>query len=59
MMNLSMATSPRYIPAMRYSLRGPKPVTAPHLSMSKFVRTIEPAKGEPKSNFHGIGVLGR
>ena len=39
------------------SLRGSKPVTAPHLRMRKLVRTLEPAKGEPKSDFHGIGVF--
>jgi hypothetical protein len=37
-------------------LRGPKPVTAPHLGMRKLVRAVEQAKGEPKSDFHGIGV---
>jgi hypothetical protein len=37
-------------------LRGPKPVTVPHLGMRKLVRAIEQAKGEPKSDFHGIGV---
>ena len=64
-------------PDSRYAfvtLRGPKPVTAPHVAVGetpgfavidlrtrKVVRTIEPAKGEPKSDFHGIGVriLGR
>ncbi|HEU4343432.1 MAG TPA: hypothetical protein VFU31_17935 [Candidatus Binatia bacterium] len=59
-------------PDSRYafiSLRGPKPITAPHVAVGetpgfavidlrtrKLVRTIEPAKGEPKSDFHGIGV---
>jgi DNA-binding beta-propeller fold protein YncE len=59
-------------PDSRYafiSLRGPKPLTAPHVAVGetpgfavidlrtrKLVRTIEPAKGESKSDFHGIGV---
>lgn len=51
------------------SLRGPKPVTAPHVAVGetpgfavidlkgrKLVRVVEPAKGEEKSDFHGIGV---
>jgi DNA-binding beta-propeller fold protein YncE len=51
------------------SLRGPNPVSAPHLakgttpgfsvvsiSQRKLVRIVEPAKGNEKSDFHGIGV---
>lgn len=51
------------------SLRGPKPVTAPHVAVGetpgfavidlkarKVMRVIEPAKGQEKSDFHGIGV---
>lgn len=59
-------------PDSRYgfiTLRGPKPITAPHVAVGetpgfavldltsrKVVRVIEPAKGEEKSDFHGIGV---
>lgn len=51
------------------SLRGPNPVSAPHLAKGttpgfsvvsikdrKLVRIVEPAKGNDKSDFHGIGV---
>ncbi|HWP58259.1 MAG TPA: YncE family protein [Candidatus Acidoferrales bacterium] len=59
-------------PDSRYAfitLRGPKPVTAPHLAVGetpgfavvdirarKLMQVIQPAKGEEKSDFHGIGV---
>ena len=51
------------------TLRGPNPVTMPHLAVGetpgvavidvrtrKQVRLIEPAKGDPKSDFHGVAV---
>lgn len=51
------------------SLRGPNPVSAPHLAKGttpgfsvvsiperKLIKLIEPAKGNEKSDFHGIGV---
>src|SRR4029453_7151149 len=51
------------------SLRGPNPVSAPHIAKGttpgfavvsipdrKLVRIVEPAKGNEKSDFHGIGV---
>jgi DNA-binding beta-propeller fold protein YncE len=51
------------------STRGPNPVSAPHVAKGttpgfsvvniaerKLVRMIEPAKGNEKSDFHGIGV---
>ncbi len=59
-------------PDSRYAfitLRGPNPVTAPHLAKGttpgiavvnirdrKLIRIVEPAKGNEKSDFHGIGV---
>jgi DNA-binding beta-propeller fold protein YncE len=59
-------------PDSRYAfitLRGPNPVSAPHLAKGttpgiavisirdrKLVRIVEPAKGNDKSDFHGIGV---
>jgi DNA-binding beta-propeller fold protein YncE len=51
------------------SLRGPNPMSAPHLAKGttpgfsvvditqrKLIRVLEPAKGNAKSDFHGIGV---
>jgi DNA-binding beta-propeller fold protein YncE len=51
------------------SLRGPNPVSAPHLAKGKtpgfavvsipqrkLVRVVQPAEGNDKSDFHGIGV---
>lgn len=51
------------------TLRGPNPVTAPHLAKGKtpgfavvsipdrkLVRVVQPASGNEKSDFHGIGV---
>jgi DNA-binding beta-propeller fold protein YncE len=51
------------------SLRGPNPVTAPHLAKGttpgfavvsiperKLLRIVQPAQGNDKSDFHGIGV---
>ncbi|MBA3342622.1 MAG: hypothetical protein H0T48_12420 [Gemmatimonadaceae bacterium] len=51
------------------TLRGPNPVTMPHLAVGetpgvavldvrtrKQVRLLEPAKGDAKSDFHGIAV---
>lgn len=51
------------------TLRGPNPVTMPHLAVGetpgvavfdvrtrKLVRMLEPAKGDAKSDFHGIAV---
>jgi DNA-binding beta-propeller fold protein YncE len=51
------------------SLRGPNPVSAPHLAKGttpgiavlniperKLIRVIQPAQGNDKSDFHGIGV---
>jgi hypothetical protein len=51
------------------SLRGPNPVTAAHVAKGetpgfavvdimgrKLVRVIQPAAGNDKSDFHGIGV---
>lgn len=52
-----------------FSLRGPNPVSAPHVAVGntpgisvvdiaerRLVRVIEPAKGNADSDFHGIGV---
>ncbi len=52
-----------------FSLRGPHPKSAPHVAVGttpgfsvvdirerRLVRLIEPAKGNPESDFHGIGV---
>jgi DNA-binding beta-propeller fold protein YncE len=52
-----------------FTLRGPNPVTMPHLAVGETpgvavfdvrtrrqVRLLEPAKGDPKSDFHGIAV---
>jgi DNA-binding beta-propeller fold protein YncE len=52
-----------------FSLRGPNPVSAPHVAVGhtpgvsvvniperRLVRVMEPAKGNPDSDFHGIGV---
>jgi DNA-binding beta-propeller fold protein YncE len=51
------------------TLRGPEPVTMPHVAVGetpgiavidartrKVVRLVEPARGDPKSDFHGIAV---
>jgi len=51
------------------SLRGPEPVTMPHVAVGEtpgfavvdiagreLIEVIQPAQGEPKSDFHGIGV---
>jgi len=59
-------------PDSRYAfitLRGPNPVTMPHLAVGEtpgvavfdvrqrtLVRLLEPARGNPKSDFHGIAV---
>jgi DNA-binding beta-propeller fold protein YncE len=52
-----------------FSLRGPNPKSAPHVAVGttpgfsvvdirerRLLRLIEPAKGDPESDFHGIGV---
>jgi DNA-binding beta-propeller fold protein YncE len=52
-----------------FTLRGPNPVTMPHLAVGETpgvavfdvrtrrqLRLLEPAKGDPKSDFHGIAV---
>ncbi len=52
-----------------FSLRGPNPKSAPHVAVGttpgfsvvdirerRLVRLVEPAKGNPDSDFHGIGV---
>ncbi len=52
-----------------FSLRGPNPKSAPHLAVGttpgfsvvdvderRLLRLVEPAKGNPDSDFHGIGV---
>jgi hypothetical protein len=51
------------------SLRGPEPVTMPHVAVGEtpgfavvdiaareLIEVIQPAQGDPKSDFHGIGV---
>jgi hypothetical protein len=51
------------------SLRGPNPVSAPHLAKGttpgiavvsiperRLVRIVQPAQGNDRSDFHGIGV---
>lgn len=51
------------------TLRGPQPVTAPHVAVGEtpgfavvdiaareLVEVVQPAEGEPTSDFHGIGV---
>ena len=51
------------------SLRGPAPVTMPHVAIGEtpgfavvdvaareLIEVIQPAEGDPKSDFHGIGV---
>lgn len=64
-----------FAPDGRYAyvtLRGPAPVTMPHLAVGEtpgfavidtrtrhLVRTVEPAKGNEKSDFHGIAVRER
>jgi DNA-binding beta-propeller fold protein YncE len=63
-----VASSPdgRYV---YITLRGPNPVTMPHVAVGEtpgiavfdarsrtMLRLVEPAKGDPKSDFHGIAV---
>jgi DNA-binding beta-propeller fold protein YncE len=63
---IAMSPDSRYA---YFSLRGPNPKSAPHVAVGttpgfsvvdiaerRLVRLVEPAKGNPDSDFHGIGV---
>jgi DNA-binding beta-propeller fold protein YncE len=63
---VSMSPDGRYV---YITLRGPNPVTMPHVAVGEtpgiavidrsrreLVRLVEPAKGDPASDFHGIAV---